>query len=114
MSKRNKPMYEWHSMTMGNIVNSRKEVWKQMWESLVKYHTLDIKWKCKKRLLPTFICAAPTYINKQWDLYAPERKRQIISEFLLKTYGCAHNGFNWESSEGAVTITNIKWTIGWN
>lgn len=115
MAKQPKTMYEWQSMTMGNIVNSLKEVRKQMWESLVKHHTLDIKWRRKKRILPTFICAAPTYIDKQWYmLVEPAQKKQMISDFLLKTYGYAHNGFNWESSEGAVTITNIKWVNGGN
>jgi hypothetical protein len=30
---------------MGNIVETFGDVLKQAWESLVKYHTLDIKWK---------------------------------------------------------------------
>lgn len=36
---------EWMSMTMGNIVSSRREIIKQVFESLFKYHTIDIKWK---------------------------------------------------------------------
>lgn len=34
-------MYKWQSMTMGNIV----DVTRQIWDSLIYYHTLDIKWK---------------------------------------------------------------------
>jgi hypothetical protein len=40
--------YKWQSMTMGNIVETFGDVLKQAWESLVKYHTLDIKWKYNK------------------------------------------------------------------
>ena len=36
---------EWMSMTMGNIVSSRREIIKQVFESLFRYHVLDIKWK---------------------------------------------------------------------
>ena len=41
-------MYKWQSLTMGNIVENFGEVLKQVWESLTKYHTLDIKWKYNK------------------------------------------------------------------
>lgn len=37
--------YKWQSMKMGNIVESFSDVLKQVWECLVKYHTLDLKWK---------------------------------------------------------------------
>ena len=37
--------YKWQSMTMGNIVETFGDVLKQVWESLIKYHTLDLKWK---------------------------------------------------------------------
>ena len=41
--------YHWQSKTMGNIVENFGEVILQIWESLTKYHTLDIRWKysCK-------------------------------------------------------------------
>lgn len=38
-------MYKWQSLTMGNIVENFSDVLKQMWESLIKYHTIDIRWK---------------------------------------------------------------------
>ncbi len=38
-------MYKWQSMTMGNVVENFSEVIKQVCESLIHYHTLDIKWK---------------------------------------------------------------------
>jgi hypothetical protein len=37
--------YKWQSMTMGNIVETFRDVVRQVWESLVYFHTLDIKWK---------------------------------------------------------------------
>lgn len=37
--------YKWQSMTMGNIVPSFKDVICQVWESLICYHTIDIRWK---------------------------------------------------------------------
>lgn len=40
--------YKWQSKTMGNIVPTFKDVLKQIWESLIKYHTLDIKWRYNK------------------------------------------------------------------
>jgi hypothetical protein len=43
------PTYHWQSMTMGNIVESFAEVICQVWDSLVHYHTIDIKWHyCRK------------------------------------------------------------------
>ena len=36
---------KWESVTMGNFVDTFGEVLKQVWESLIKYHTLDIKWR---------------------------------------------------------------------
>lgn len=38
-------MYKWQSMKMGNIVKNFSDVLKQMWESLINYHTIDIRWK---------------------------------------------------------------------
>ena len=36
------------SLTMGNIVDTKREVFKQIVESLICYRTLDIRWrKCK-------------------------------------------------------------------
>lgn len=35
---------EYQSLTMGNIVEGKREVLKQIWESLIYYKTLDIKW----------------------------------------------------------------------
>ena len=35
----------WMSLTMGNIVDTFGEVILQIFESLFKYHTIDIKWK---------------------------------------------------------------------
>lgn len=40
--------YKWKSMTMGNIVKTFGEVIHQVWDSLIHYHTLDIKWKYNK------------------------------------------------------------------
>ena len=40
--------YKWQSLTMGNVVETFGDVLKQVWESLTKYHTLDIKWKYNK------------------------------------------------------------------
>lgn len=37
--------YKWQSLTMGNIVENFGDVLKQIWESLVVYHALDLKWK---------------------------------------------------------------------
>lgn len=37
--------YKWQSVKMGNIVENFGDVLKQAIESLVKYHTLDIRWK---------------------------------------------------------------------
>jgi hypothetical protein len=36
-------MYQ--SLTMGNIVETRREVIAQIFESLLKYRTLDLKWQ---------------------------------------------------------------------
>ena len=41
-------MYKWQSLTMGNIVEGFDDVLKQVIESLVKFHTLDIRWKYNK------------------------------------------------------------------
>lgn len=38
----------WMSLTMGNVVDTFGEVICQVFESLFKYHTLDIKWKYYK------------------------------------------------------------------
>lgn len=38
----------WQSLTIGNIVENFGDVLKQVWESLTKYHTLDLKWKYNK------------------------------------------------------------------
>ena len=40
--------YKWQSLTMGNIVENFGDVLKQVWESLIHYHTLDLKWKYNK------------------------------------------------------------------
>ena len=40
--------YKWYSKTMGNIVETFGEVIRQAWESLIYYHTLDIKWTYNK------------------------------------------------------------------
>lgn len=39
---------KWQSVTMGNIVENFGDVLKQIWVCLVKYHTLDLKWKYNK------------------------------------------------------------------
>lgn len=39
---------KWQSLTIGNIVPTFIDVLKQVWESLTKYHILDIKWKYNK------------------------------------------------------------------
>ena len=42
------PKYKWRSKTMGNIVETFGEVILQAWDSLVHYHTLDIRWEYNK------------------------------------------------------------------
>lgn len=42
-------MYKWQSQIMGNIVQNFGEVIKQVFESLFRYHTLDIKWEYRKK-----------------------------------------------------------------
>ena len=42
------PIYKWFSKTIGNIVENFGDVLKQVWESLVVYHILDIKWEYNK------------------------------------------------------------------
>lgn len=56
----------WISMTMGNIVNSRWEIIKQVFESLFKYHTIDIKWR---RHYPVDVDALQKLFNKQKTKY---------------------------------------------
>lgn len=42
-------MYKWQSLTMGNLVETFGDVVRQVWDSLIHYHTIDIKWKyCRK------------------------------------------------------------------
>lgn len=43
------PKYKWYSETMGNIVCNFGEVILQVWDSLIRYHTLDVKWKYNKK-----------------------------------------------------------------
>lgn len=40
--------YKWQSLTMGNLCTNFGEVIHQIWDSLIHYHTLDIKWKYNK------------------------------------------------------------------
>lgn len=41
--------YKWMSRTMGNIVPTFADVIHQAWDSLIHYHTLDIRWSyCKE------------------------------------------------------------------
>ena len=43
------PTYKWQSAKMGNIVENFGDVIRQVWDSLVHYHTIDIKWHyCRK------------------------------------------------------------------
>lgn len=42
-------MYKWQSLTMGNLVENFGEVIRQVWDSLINYHTLDIKWKYNRK-----------------------------------------------------------------
>ena len=43
------PVYRWHSATMGNIVQTFGEVITQALDSLIHYHTIDIRWHyCRK------------------------------------------------------------------
>lgn len=41
--------YKWKSQTMGNIVGTFGEVVRQVWDSLVHYHTIDLNWSYNKR-----------------------------------------------------------------
>lgn len=39
-------MEKWYmSMTMGNIVSTKREIIAQVFESLFKYNTIDVRWK---------------------------------------------------------------------
>lgn len=38
-------MYKWQSLTMGNVVCTFGEVIRQAWHSLIRYRTIDIRWK---------------------------------------------------------------------
>jgi hypothetical protein len=38
-------MFKWYSVKMGNFTTSFSEVLKQVWNSLIRHHVLDIKWK---------------------------------------------------------------------
>lgn len=40
--------YKWMSLTMGNIVTNIWQVIAQIFESLIVYHTLDLKWRYNK------------------------------------------------------------------
>ena len=40
--------YKWYSKTMGNVVETFSEVVLQVLDSLIRYHTLDIRWKYNK------------------------------------------------------------------
>lgn len=43
------PIYKWQSATIGNIVENFGDVVRQVWDSLINYHTIDIKWHyCRK------------------------------------------------------------------
>jgi hypothetical protein len=42
-----KNMRYYQSLTMGNIVETKKEVIKQVFESLFHFKTIDLKWKVK-------------------------------------------------------------------
>jgi hypothetical protein len=48
MKRKENAMYKWKSKTMGNIVETFGEVILQAWDSLIHYHTLDIKWEYNK------------------------------------------------------------------
>ena len=101
--------YQWQSKKMGNIVRTFKDVLKQMWESLVKYHTLDIRWKRIASDLPTFIYVATTYVDKEWDKLSPELKEEAVSDHLSDTYGFCHKGFSYRETDGVIHITDIEW-----
>ena len=104
-------MYKWQSLTMGNIVENFGDVLKQVWESLTKYHTLDIIWKYDKDAvgLPTFIYVATTHIDKEWDRFDDCLKEEAISDYLSNSYGYCHKGFTYKEAKGVVHITNIEW-----
>ena len=48
MSKSSNSKLHYQSLTMGNLVSNPFQVIKQVFESLFKYHTLDLKWKYRK------------------------------------------------------------------
>lgn len=102
--------YEWQSQTMGNIVKNFSEVLKQIWESLIKYRTLDLKWKrIEKGSLPTDIWADAVYIDNEWFLMDKWDKKIAISVYLSDKYGFGHKGFEYEEADYVVHITNIQW-----
>lgn len=40
--------YKWYSMTMGNIVPNFGDVLSQVWDSLIHYRVLDLRWQYKR------------------------------------------------------------------
>lgn len=48
MSKSSNSKLHYQSLTMGNLLPTFPEVIKQIFESLFKYRTLDLKWKYRK------------------------------------------------------------------
>lgn len=38
-------MQYYQSLTMGNIVGTKKDIIKQVFESLLRFKTVDLKWK---------------------------------------------------------------------
>jgi hypothetical protein len=42
-------MYKWQSLTMGNIVPTFADVIRQVWDSLIHWQAIDIKWKYNRK-----------------------------------------------------------------
>ena len=103
----------WTSLTMGNTVDTFCDVLKQVWENLIKYHKLDIKWKYDKNgfYLPKFVYVYATpYVHAEWDKLNDYGKIEAIRNYLMKThrnYYC--ESFEYKETEGILRITNIIW-----
>lgn len=102
---------EWYSLTMGNIVDTFGEVVKQIWDSLINHHILDLKWERTKKEFepPIAIWIAPRYISDEWFLLDKWGKEWAISCYLVDEYDLTHKGFEYEETDEAVIITNIIW-----
>ena len=109
-------MYKWKSVTTGELAKDFKDVLRQIWEDLKRFHIPNIIWKYNRDGfgggLPTFLYASATHINKEWDGLSEDGKRKAINDYLFNEYGCRCD-FTYREYEGyngikAVHIADIK------